>query len=438
MHGCSRFTLDLADITEGTPLSEASTRPRAAQTQKRGTRHGPAPKTEKRVSVKGNGQAAGAKSVRGRSTAERHNTTEADHEHQEDHSEQTNLQPFREGDPGFEAAYQASLGSRRQRRSNFRGPPRPANLGRPSRHIPETPPTRLSPQDDVSDSELLGYSEERTLRTATEGSNPPPDPRVPAPPRNLANSPTPSLRRPRTSPMTGLPFEPLNRRPEALSGYSDTTVRRRGSSMSSRVPPSTRTQLSGDNDERTGPTMNPNPSLPTDPANLLSQDYYYRSPGGSYYHDVSPEIPTSATNPWPSSSSGMGVTQNRSNHGRTQPIGQPSQPSGHTQPVGTSSLFGKMHYVTNTNTSRQATQYQNPVNDATDRDDAQPNSLVRRLSEEIRRHENASLAETLRHDHALRRIAMDGGRSDDIAGFLERDNESERREKQGSTDEDNE
>lgn len=356
MHGYTGCTLDLANITEGTPLSEVSARPPATEVHKPGTRHGPAQKSRKDVSVRGTGPGVRKKKIRRRSPTESHDNSEAGPEHQEDQREQTNppVGPFiREGDPGFEAAFQASNRQRRQRQvarqprpawhgprnPAYLGPPRPAYLGPSSQYVPESPPTRRTPQSDVSDSEILGDSEESTLRTPAERSSAAPDPRVPAPSRDLANSPTPPLRHPRKNPMTGLPFEAWNRRPEALSGYSDTPVQRGGSSTGSRVPLSTRAQTPEDNHTRTRGTRDPNPGLPTDPADWGPQGYYYRSPGGNYYHVNGVEIQTPVTNPRRSSSSGMGSTQTRSNNGRTQRVSLPPQPSRHAHSVGTPSLL---------------------------------------------------------------------------------------------------
>ena len=338
MSGYSGCALDLANFTKDTPFSDVNAQ---AQTQKRVMPSKTAPRLGQRVYVRGKGPVARAKKARRTKrqhsiTESQNSTTDIEPERQEGHNEQMNrsaAQIYREGDPGFEAAYQASILERRRRqdigqphRQVHRGAPRPASRhpSRPAYHdpprqyVPDSPPTRRTPQDDVSDSELLGYSEDRTLVAPDARSNLFPAPRVSAPPRDPANSPTSPPRRRRRNPMTGLPFEPLNRRPEALSGYSDTPVRRRGSSIRrSWVARSTNVHTPEDDYGRTGTTRNPNTGFPIDPTTRSPQNYYDRSPGGSYYHDgdVS-ETPTSQT------------------------IGQPPEPSRYTQMVGLSSLIG--------------------------------------------------------------------------------------------------
>lgn len=457
MSSYSGFALDLADFTKDTPLSDVNAR---QQTRKRVRLSKTAPKNGQRIYVRGKGPVARAKKVnstKGRqSTPESQaSTTDVEPEHEEDHSEQTSRSVghiYREGDPGFEAAYQASILERRRRQDIVQPqrqiPPRPAPRhshgvayhDRPRQYVPDSPPTRRIPQDDVSDSEILGYSEDRTLVAPDARSNAFPAPRVPARPRDPANSPTPPPRRRRRNPMTGLPFEPLNRRPEALSGYSDTPVRRRGSSIrSSRVAPSTSVHTPEDNHGPTGTTRNPNTEFSVDPANRPPQNYYDRSPGGSYYHDEEvSETPTSVTNPGPSSSSGMGFTQDRPAHGRTQSNGQPGQPpdpSRYAQLVDLSPLIGSINYATDTDTStRQVTQQPDTVNDHTNQGDLAPNQRVSRLSKAERRYENVLLAEA-RRARTLREM-MRSGRPDYVTGSVEREDEGVRRKKPGSTDDD--
>ena len=216
---------------------------------------------------------------------------------------------------------------------------------------------------------------------------------------------------------------------------------------SSRVASITRVHTPVDNNGLPGATRNPNAALPADPANRPLQNYYARSPGGSYYHDEDgSETPISVANPWPSSSSGMGFTQNREAHGHTQHSTQPAYQGGNAQLVGPSSLIGRMHYPSDTNTSRQATQHANPANDPTNRGDPTPNHQASQLSEEIRRHDSVVLAEYRRRDQwsqeESNRYAQNivemfrRGEPDFVTGFLEREDERERRERQGSTDDD--
>lgn len=426
MSSHSRFTIDLADLTKDMSLTDINARP---QTQKRVRPSRAAPKIEQRDFVRGKGPLARvgkAKTTkRPYSTIEsRESTTDIEPEHQEDHSEHPAGQIYREGDPGFEAAYRASIMARRRRQEGGQ-PHRQVHHAR--QYVPDSPPTRRTPQDDVSDAELLGYSEDRTSVAPYTQSNAFPAPRVPAPPRNPANSPTPPPRPRRRNPMTGLLFEPLHRRPEALSGYSDTPVRSRGSSVrSSRVAPSTTVHAPEDNYGRAGATRTPNTGFPVNPDNRPPQTYYERSPGGSYYHDDD----GSETPIGPTSSPGVSFTETRPAHGHIQRINRAPYPSRDAQIVGPSFLNCRVDHATNNDASRQTTRHSDPINDPindpTNQGELAPDHRVSRPPEGTRRYEDLSLAE-IRRARALREM---------ITGFVGQDDERVRRKKQGSTDDD--
>lgn len=214
---------------------------------------------------------------------------------------------FFEGDPGFEEAYQASIRGRGRRQGTRRAPPPPPQDS-PSRgrHASTPPSTRPSSRDTVSDSELLGEMEGRTLGTPAHRYPTVPARPVRETPALPTNPPTPA--RPQAiSAITGLPFAGANRRREALGGYGDNMPYRSESPVrGSRVTQATSIRITQDNNGRSEVTRRSiaaSIGLPVAPANRPPRSFYSHSPNGNYYqYRNGSETPTSASRPDPSSS----------------------------------------------------------------------------------------------------------------------------------------
>lgn len=341
-----------------------------------------------------------------------------------------------EGDPGFEAAFMASR--RRRRQAQDVGPaPHPGRPPRPA--FPNTPPTR---QYAVSDSEVSGDTEESTL---VESSDVVTAPQVPATPAHPANTPTPARRR-AINAITRLPFEGARRRPEALSGYGHSPVRRRGSrDRSSRAaPPSL--GIAEDDRGHAVVTRESNAArlgLPVAPLNRRpAQSTYRRSPSGSHHYTDDSGAPTYVIHPRPSTTDRIDFTPNQRRHTHAQTNAQPPHPGENAQLVGPSSPLCRLIYATDTDTTRQTTQ--NPANAPNGQGNLMANNRMSRLTDEIVRHNNAGVQEMLRrdqweetemerHGRAFTEI-MRGMNTEWARGFLEREHERERREIQGSSD----
>lgn len=214
---------------------------------------------------------------------------------------------FQEGDPGFEAAYQASRLRRQQ--AAQQAPQLPE-----VRHAPRRPPRRAPTPESVP-REPLSHTESqarqgieeaiqaarlrrRQARQAQAAPEVRPAPRRPprAAPAHESVSraytsdsgsqslegPTllaPSRPRP-INPITGLPFLGPRRRPEALSGYGDRQTRRRSPAVGSsiRAAPSTSVR---DNTMR---PVAPRSGFPVPPAMNFRPSVYAPGPDGMHYH----------------------------------------------------------------------------------------------------------------------------------------------------------
>ena len=218
---------------------------------------------------------------------------------------------FQEGDPGFEAAYQASRLRRQQaaQRAAQQAPQIPE-----VRHAPRRPPRR-APTPESAPRELLSHTESqarqgieeaiqaaRLRRRQARQAQAAPEIR-PAPRRPLRAAPAhdsvpqaytsdsgsqslegstllaPSRPRP-INPITGLPFLGPRRRPEALSGYGDRQTRRRSPAVgsSTRAAPSTTLR---DNTMR---PVAPRSGFPVPPTMNFRPSVYAPGPDGMHYH----------------------------------------------------------------------------------------------------------------------------------------------------------
>lgn len=344
MNRRSRYPSDLADRTKDEPLSVAKARARVARTRKSGKpsfalgqvktgavkkkRHSQKPAMPKKTK-----QTTAHQQLKEAAQVQRDSTTEHDSEDETEIDERgdSSAAPLHfEGDPGFEAAFQASRRARRQAQ-DIEHAPRP-----PHRRGPPTLPSRRAPRGAVLDSELLGDEniEGRTL-VAAPSSDTVTARQESAPPTPPSNAPTPAPRQ-RISAITGLPFAGQLRRQEALSGYGDSQFRRRGSPVrNSRVTPSTRNRTTEDNDGRAVLTSNSSAAsigLPVPPADRPHQSYYCPSPGGSHYqYTDNSGTPTSVTRPTPSSNSDGTIGANQ--RAPAQTTTQPPHPGPNVQPV---------------------------------------------------------------------------------------------------------
>lgn len=221
---------------------------------------------------------------------------------------------FQEGDPGFEAAYQASRLRRQQaaQRAAQQAPQIPE-----VRHAPRRPPRRAptGPTPESASREPRSHTESqarqrikeamqadrlrrRQARQAQVASEVRPAPRRPpraapapesVPQAYTSDSGSQSLEspallapsRPRPiNPITGLPFLAPRRRPEALSGYGDRQTRRRSPAVgsSTRAAPSTSAR---DNSMRPVASRS---GFPVPPTMNFHPSFYAPGPDGMHYH----------------------------------------------------------------------------------------------------------------------------------------------------------
>lgn len=438
-------------MTKDLPLSVANVRAQVARTQipRNSTT---SVKAMKRGIVKRKPElkvAATAKKIKkpaGR--RQQDSTTDSGPEHDEDGSERGDSSAgafYFEDDPGFEAAFQASRRGRPRRQAQDN-----EHSSRPPRRTSSTNPlTRHTTRDNVSDSEILGDSEEGTDDESDTPMGPAQlsgttiAPRVSALFAHPANTPTP-VRRPNISAITGLPFAGPNRRPEALSPYGDNSIHRRNSHVSSsRATPSTSVHSIEDNHGRPRNFNTTSAGLPIAPEDRPPQSYYTRFPDGSYehYREVSGR-PAYMTHPGPSSDSRTGFTPNQLAHGQAQTNTQPPYSDTNTQPVSPFSPIGRINYATDTDTIRQNTQ--NPSNAPNGQSEPTYTKPPTRLIGEIVRHDSALIEEFRRREHWSREeygrhtgVIFEMLRGDEegyATGFLEREMERERKERQPSTD----
>ena len=462
MHRHSRFPSDFAKMTKDIPLSVTKARADTAKSRKssKGTPAiGGMAKAKARdgaIKKKPSSKKAAAakKTKKSARRQQRDSTLESEPDHDEDENEERGSpgpQLFLEGDPGFEAAFQASRRARpsQQAQGTARRPQVP-----PPREAPRAPRTstaRNFSQDDVSDLELLGDNEGSTLVAPTQRADTATTPRVIAPPPQIIDRPSP-VRHQRISAITGLAFAGPRRRPEALGGYGDSHTRRRGSPVrNSRVAASTGVSIAEADSGRgvvAGNSYAARLGLPVAQPNRPPQDVYVRAPDGSHHHYTDDSgVPTYVTHPDPSTTSHVGYTSNqrRQGHTQTNAPAQPVHPSQNPQPVSPSSTISKLSHATDTDTLRQTSQ--NPADAPNDqRNLVATNRRTTRVAEATASHHNAIIEEMRRRQSwpleqigRLNREIMDAMRDDDddfASGFLEREMERERRERQHSSEED--
>ena len=375
---------------------------------------------------------------------------------------------YQEGDPGFEEAFQASR-RRRQAQQSVRSPRRRHQSSSSQRTSPNSsPPTRVpSGLSMVSDSELLGEMEDDTQDTVA-------NPQVSAPHSHPTNLPAPLPRQNRhRSAITGQPFIGRHRHRRGSNPNPYRNIQPRGRASSNRDSPvaqPSRLRATEDITGRAIVTESSNAALlglPVGQTDRPAQSVYAPAPDGAHHH-YTDETGTASftTYPEPSSNSRIGFTPGQrafrpphTNPRRTNPnpAGNARQhtnrqspspnPASDAQPVGLPLPIHWIHHTTDTNKSRQADRasaraHVLPTHRAHPRSSYRPPN---RLAAEIRRHNNAldeeqrrreqwSSDEMGRHANAVRRI-LGGGDDGWTRGFLEREHERERREIEGSSEE---
>ncbi len=316
-------------MTKDLPLSVIKAHAQVAQTQK--AQKAKQPKTAVKKGnhgiVKNKPKAevaATAKKTRNPTRRrQQHSNLESEGEHDEDDNEEGDSsagEVYLEGDPGFEAAYQASRRRRPGRQAQDpaqgsrypTGPPRRDLSGTPPvrrnrRHTnldaETTPSTQRIPRGDVSDSELLGDVEGRTLVGSAQPSD---TATAPTQSGHPASTPAPARRR-NISAITGLPFAGSNRRRGAFSGYGDE-----------------------DNQGRARVSNAASARLPVAPENRPPQSRYTNPPNGSH-----------VTNPEPLSNSRSGFDPNQRVYGQAQTNAPPPNSGANTQLVSHSAPIGR-------------------------------------------------------------------------------------------------
>lgn len=352
-----------------------------------------------------------------------------------------------EGDTGFETAYQASIQARREARASGRAPRR---APRPGRRPSANPPNRRTPH--VSVSELLGDTDDSNFVAPALRPDTVTAPRASAPPTRPTDAPPPAPHR-NISAITGLPFAGQHRRPEALSGYGDGPMRRRTSPVrDSRVAQSTSVRTAEDNDGRDAVTRTSNAArlgLPVASTDRPPQSFYALGPDGSHHHHTDGSgTATYTTRPGPSSNPRVGFTPNQraqaqAAQAQAQNDAPPPTSGGNAaQPVGPSAPICGTCDPTDTDTTRQATR--SPAGGPTGQRAPTPTQRTGRLTDEIARHNDALIEEIHRRErwprHELGRHTravfeiMRAGEPSYAEGFLEREDERERREREPSSD----
>ena len=434
-------------MTKDLPISVAKVRARVARTKKsknpttsvKAVKHGIV-KRKPKMKV-----AARAKRTRRR---QQDSTTESGLESDEDGSERGDSSAgafYFEGDPGFEAAFQASQRGRPRRQAQDN-----EDSSRPPRRTSSTTPlTRHTTRDNVSVPKLLGNSEDSiegesdNLVRPAQLSGTTIAPLTPVPSARPVNTLT-RVRRPNISAITGLPFAGPNRRPQAMSPYGDHSIRRRSSHVSSsRATPSTGVHSIQENHGRARNLHTTSAGLPVAPENRPPQNHYLRPPGGSYspYTDHSGR-PAYVAHPGPSSDSRTGFLPNQPARGQAQTNARSPYSDANAQAVSPFSPIGNTNYATDTGTIRQNTR--NPSiapNGQSDLTSTNPPTRLigeitrhdRALVEEFRRRQDWTMEEYGRHTGVIYEM-MRGDEEAFATGFLEREMERERRERQPSTD----
>ena len=472
MHSIVKAPTDLADNTKDTPPRLVKARAQNSPTQKGAAGKGKDNAGKRKSKSKSFGKTKKVK--RSVINQRRHSTSEAELENDADESEVAGSsipQIFQEGDPGFEEAFQASR-HRRQAQRSGRSPRRRrrSSSSRRTSRTSNSPGRGPSGPSMVSDSELLGEMEDDTpapRSTVTHSQ-------VHASPSNPTSPPAPLPRQNRhRSAITGLPFAGRHRNSRGSNPHRDLQPRRRASpNRDSPIAQGTRLHVTEDITGRaivTGSSIAAALELPVVQPDRPAQSVYAPAPDGAHHHYADGTGTRSFTTyPEPSSNPRIGFTPGqrsvRPPHTNPQPPNptpasnaqphttpQPPNPTpaSNDQAVGLPFPTGGIYHTTDTNTSRQA-----------DRTSAHAHAHARstqrahlrssnppqtRLAAEIRRHNNAldeeqrrrerwSGDEMGRHANAIRRIL--GGADDGwTRGFLEREHERERREIQGTSDE---
>ena len=480
MHSIVKAPTDFADITKVTPPRLVEARARNPPIQKGAAEKGKDNAGKRKLKSKSFGKTKKVK--RSVIHQRRQSTSEAELENDADESDVAGSsvpQIFQEGDPGFEEAFQASR-RRRQAQRSARSPRRRhrSSSRRTSRNSnsPGRGPSGLSM---VSDSELLGEMEDESQVPRSTGTNA----QVQAPPSSPP-APLPRQNRHRSA-ITGLPFAGRHRNPRGFNPHQGAQPHRRASpTRDSPIAQAPRLQVTEDINGRavvTGTSIAAALELPVAQPDRPAQSVYTPAPDGTNHHYTDATGTLSYTTyPEPSSNSRIGFTpgqrafrrphtnprsrtpnpassaQRPTNPQASSPtIGSSAQPhtnpqptpASDAQPVGLPSPTRGIHHTTDTNTSRQADRTSAHARAPTTQR-ARPrtsNPPQNRLAAEIRRHNNAldeeqrrreqwSGDEMGRHANAIRRIL--GGADDAYTrGFLERENERERREIQGSSEE---
>ena len=468
----------LADVTKDTPPRLARARDQDASARKDAAGKGKDNAGKRKLKSKSFRKTKKVK--RSVIHQRRKSTSEAELENDADESDVAGSsipQIFHEGDPGFEEAFQASRQRRRAQRSG-RSPRRrhrSSSSRRTSRNS-NSPGRGPSGPSMVSDSELLGEMEDDTLAPRSTATRP----QVPAPPSNPTSPPAPLPRENRhRSAITGLPFAGRHRNRREFNLSRDVQPRRRASpNRDSPIAQATRLHVTEDITGRaivTGASIAAALELPVGQPDRPALSVYASAPDGAHHHYTDGTGTRSFTSyPEPSSNSRIGFTPgqrasrpNPNLAGNAQPRINPQSPNltpasnaqpqtnpqspnpnpaSNAQPVGLTFPTGGIYHTTDTNTSRQADRasaHAHALN--THRAHPRPsNPPPNRLAAEIRRHNNAldeeqrrreqwSGDEMGRHANAIRRIL--GGADDGwTRGFLDREHERERREIQGSSD----
>ena len=467
MHSLVKTPINLANINKDTPPRLVKARAQSAPAQKAPARKGKDNAGKRKVKSKSFGKTKKVK--RSVIHQRRNSTSEAERENDADASDMADSsipRIYQEGDPGFEEAFQASR-RRRQAQQSGRSPRRRHRSSSSRRTSPNSSLPRRGPLGPmVSDSELLGEMEDDTQNTVT-------NPQVSALRSNPTNLPAPlSRQNRRRSAITGQPFTGRhhNRRGSNPNPYRNIQPRRRASTnRDSPVAQPTHLRVTEDITGRAIVAESSSAALlelPVERPDRPAQSVYALAPDGAHHH-YTDETGTASftTYPEPSSNSRMGFTpgqrafrQPHTNPRRTnpnpasnaRPHTPPSpipDPASDAQRVGLPSPIREIHHTTDTNKSRQADRTSGHAH-ALPTHRARPRTSYRppnRLASEIRRHNNAldeeqrrreqwSADEMGRHANAVRRI-LGGGDDGWTRGFLEREHERERREVEGSSDE---
>ena len=308
----SKTPTDLADITKDTPPRLVKARAQSAPAQKNPARKGKDNTGKRKVKSKSFGKTKKVK--RSVIHQRRRSPSEAELEDDADESDVANPsipRIYQEGDPGFEAAFQASR-LRRQAQQSARFPTRRHLSSSSRRTSPNSSPPGRGPSGPsmVSDSELLGEMEDDTPEPQSTVANP----QVPTPHSQLTNLPAPLPRQNRhRSAITGLPFAGSHRNRRGFHPHRDTQPRRRVSpNRDSPVAQTPRLQFTEDITGRAIVTDSSNAAaleLPVGQPDRPAQSVYTLGPDGAHHHYTDGTGTVSFTTyPEPSSNSRIGFT----------------------------------------------------------------------------------------------------------------------------------